>query len=114
MPYVDREKGKAYKKKWNTEFYKKNKKKEIARVAIRKAKLRDWLDQYRSAITCQKCGENHPACLDFHHQDPSTKDFSLGDARAMGWGKKRLLAEIQKCVVVCANCHRKLNSKLTK
>lgn len=114
MPYIDREKQRLYKQRWNKEFYRKNRKQEIARVARRKAALRDWLNKYRTSIACHKCGENHPACLDFHHKDPAAKDFSVGDMKAMGWSKDRLLVEIKKCVVVCANCHRKIHAALRK
>lgn len=54
---------------------------------------------------CQKCGEKDPSCLDFHHRDPSTKEGHIGEFRR--FGKARLLAEIAKCDVLCANCHRK-------
>lgn len=55
---------------------------------------------------CESCGEEHPTyCMDFHHVDPSEKLFSIG--RAPRANLARLIAEIQKCVVLCANCHRK-------
>lgn len=54
---------------------------------------------------CVRCEESHPACLDFHHRDPSTKDADIATIRR--FGVKRLLAEIAKCDVLCANCHRK-------
>ena len=54
---------------------------------------------------CIKCGESDPSCLDFHHRDPSTKEGDLGRVRR--FSIKRILAEIAKCDVLCANCHRK-------
>lgn len=55
---------------------------------------------------CAICDENDPTCLDFHHWDPSTKKGLvprlLKDRRT---GQAAL--EIKKCVVICANCHRK-------
>ena len=56
---------------------------------------------------CIKCGEKDPACLDFHHRDPTTKEGHIGEFRK--FGMKRLLAEIEKCDVLCANCHRKFH-----
>lgn len=54
---------------------------------------------------CQKCGERHLACLDFHHRAGTIKLGSVGKA---GWcGIKRLKEEIAKCDVLCSNCHRK-------
>ena len=110
MPFVDPEKRKRYQQEWNKNYYEKNRKAEISRVAKRKAVLRDWLNAYRKRLSCVHCGESHPACLDFHHTDPRQKDFSLGNVKAMGWGQEKLLSEIKKCVVVCANCHRKLHA----
>ena len=114
MPYIDREKARLYKQKWNKEFYLKNKKQEIARVAKRKLVLREWLNDYKSKLACERCGESHPACLDFHHTNPGEKDFTIGNVKEHGWSRNRLLTEIQKCVVVCANCHRKLHAKVAK
>jgi len=111
MPYTERERKRLYDQKWNKEFYRRNRKQEIKRVAKRKAELRAWLDEYRSSLSCEKCGENHPACLDFHHKDASKKDFSIANIKGMGWGKERVLLEIQKCVIVCANCHRKIHAR---
>lgn len=56
---------------------------------------------------CGRCDEKHPACLDFHHRDRTTKEGHIGEFRR--FGMKRLLAEIAKCDVLCANCHRKLH-----
>jgi hypothetical protein len=56
---------------------------------------------------CIRCGEVHPACLDFHHRNPEEKEGHIGEFRK--FGMKRLLAEIAKCDVLCANCHRKFH-----
>lgn len=55
------------------------------------------------ASGCVQCGEKHPACLDFHHKDPATKTRGIGVMVRM----EDILAEIAKCDVLCANCHRK-------
>lgn len=53
---------------------------------------------------CETCGYSAaPAALDFHHRDPRTKDFSISSFQG-SWD--RLLAESQKCDLLCANCHR--------
>lgn len=51
---------------------------------------------------CQDCGYVGPA-LEFHHRDPSTKEFSVGEFNG---SLTRLLAEAAKCDLLCANCHR--------
>jgi hypothetical protein len=107
MPYKDAARRKAYAKKWNREFYLAHKASEYKRIKTRRNELRAWLDAYKLKLSCSVCGEKHPACLDFHHKDSKTKDFSLGIIGGWGYGKERLLNEISKCVVLCANCHRK-------
>ena len=62
---------------------------------------------------CKACGEKHPACLDFHHRDPATKTRGARDgcvAQMAGRGRvAMMLAEIEKCDLICSNCHRKLH-----
>jgi hypothetical protein len=62
--------------------------------------------QYLQDKSCSRCGINDIRVLEFDHVDPSTKSFSI--ARAMhdivSWDK--LIAEIQKCQILCANCHK--------
>jgi len=64
--------------------------------------------EYLETHPCVECGETHPATLDFDHIDPSIKSFDIGRAVAgshRGWDS--IYKEIQKCQVMCANCHRK-------
>ena len=74
----------------------------------RSAERRGSLWDYKAEHPCERCGEADPSCLDFHHRDPGAKEFSLG-AEGKNKSFKRLLVEIEKCAVLCANCHRKLH-----
>ena len=54
---------------------------------------------------CVKCGYNkYPGALDFHHLDPNQKDFDWSKMRLRSWNK--IVNELDKCVLVCSNCHR--------
>jgi transposase len=54
---------------------------------------------------CKLCGfDEHPAALQFHHRDRSTKEFHLSHG-GMTRGIGRMRAEARKCVLLCANCH---------
>jgi transposase-like protein len=54
---------------------------------------------------CRRCGfADHPAALQFHHVDPSTKAFNVS-AQGVTRSLARARAEAQKCVLLCANCH---------
>jgi len=54
---------------------------------------------------CEDCGYRaSAAALEFHHRDPSTKEFGVGNFTG---SRARLLAEVAKCDLLCANCHRR-------
>lgn len=56
---------------------------------------------------CQKCGYNKcQAALDFHHRDPSEKDFPLCQKYGCRKISDRIKKELDKCDLLCANCHR--------
>lgn len=60
---------------------------------------------------CALCGEKFPEyCYDFHHKDPSQKDFSIG-GRGITYSKEKSFREVQKCVMLCSNCHRKVHNE---
>ena len=87
--------------------YENNKQAEIARTSANRKKIKRLVDEYKSTLSCVVCGENHPAVLQFHHLDPKEKDFDICYATHSGVGFEKIQAEIDKCVVLCANCHFK-------
>lgn len=52
---------------------------------------------------CLKCGEDRPYLIQYHHVDPSEKDFTIGTIGT--YSKEHFDREIEKCVCLCANCH---------
>lgn len=103
--YNEQEYQKSYHKKW----YKQNKEERKAKIRQRRDEIAKWFEEYKSKLKCETCPENHPATLDFHHIDPKQKDLKVSRALINGWSKERILKEIAKCKVLCANCHRKLH-----
>ena len=105
MPYKDPEKRRELSKK----HYEANK----TNYATNKAKLRKkkwaWLREYKKDKQCKECGENHPACLCFHHRDPAQKEMGIAVMVNRCFSIERILAEIAKCDVYCLNCHAKLH-----
>src|ERR1041384_3006314 len=91
---------------WRT-WYHRNRQSVAVGRKRRKLDVRRFIHEYTAALDCVDCGENHPATLDFHHLDRTDKERSLGDIGKYGWSRKKALAEIEKCVIPCANCHRK-------
>jgi predicted HNH restriction endonuclease len=59
---------------------------------------------------CRLCGyQECPEALEFHHLDDTGKDFSISDkGHSRSWA--RVKAEIAKCVLLCANCHREVHA----
>lgn len=56
---------------------------------------------------CMDCGRSfEPCAMDFDHRDPTTKRFDVATAVGGGMVWSRIEAEIQKCDLVCAVCHR--------
>lgn len=110
MPFKDKNK----KLEWRRSYYRKRyRESEAVRKDFRlrakklRLKLRKWLEEIRASRGCKECGERHPACLEFHHLDPKQDDIYLSDMVSRRLGRKRILLEIDKCVVLCSNCHRK-------
>ena len=56
-------------------------------------------------VPCMDCGVKYPPyVMDFDHRDPDTKVLNISKVHI--YGKQKLLDEIEKCDVVCSNCHR--------
>lgn len=62
---------------------------------------------------CTKCGYTYNAsCMTFHHLDPAQKDFDIGGAHCHSW--ETLKAELDKCILLCHNCHGDLHNPDTQ
>ena len=58
---------------------------------------------------CSICGYNKCiAALEFHHLESEEKDFNI--SKGYSYSFKRLVAELSKCILVCANCHREIHN----
>lgn len=104
-----REKNREYQNEW----YHANKASALQTRRKRTDALNAQVREYKVARGCERCAEMHPACLEFHHPDPSTKDGDPGNmARQKGWSFARLKLELDALQVLCANCHRKEHARL--
>lgn len=90
------------------ERYKKREERRVPGLSyVEKRKI---LDTIKSERGCYFCFEATPICLDFHHRDMSEKEFTV--SKHFHRPISVLLAEIEKCEVICSNCHRKLHAGL--
>ena len=90
---------------YNVSYYQRNRQREIDRVMSRQRTTLEFLRDLRR-VPCEECGETlQPHQMDFDHRDRSTKSFGLTWARSMLTPRPRLLEEVAKCDIICANCH---------
>src|SRR6516165_1420885 len=94
-----------YNKKWYRQNIDTHKQAVAATSIVIRERNKRWLQNLKKDLQCIRCGESYPACLDLHHRDPAGKDMSLGSAISRGWSLARLQSELEKCDVLCANCH---------
>lgn len=103
MPSTDPKVNKRARDKW----YRSNRERQMQRQGVRRRELAALLLAHKRTLRCEDCGmpfDDRPECCDFHHPDPAAKE---GGAREMVQSSAaRMWAELAKCVVLCANCHR--------
>jgi len=84
-----------------------------AAVQKRRDKIKTMAVEYKGGACC-KCGYNKCiAALEFHHLNPEEKDFGIGlKGYTRSWEKVKV--ELDKCILVCANCHREIEHEAHK
>ena len=75
-------------------------------IMARRVQLRKFIREYKSSVGCMDCGNADSRVLDFDHLPEFEKEFNLSSAIQRGYGIDKMMSEIKKCEVVCANCHR--------
>ena len=110
MPYKDKEKQREYQAK----RYKKHKKQYYDSLKSKRHETRKWLFKLKGEKGCKICGEKNPVCLGFHHINPEDKTRCISALTLSGCCKTRLIEEIEKCEVLCANCHLKIHAEKDK
>ena len=101
IPTMDIEKQRKYRRDW----YYRNQKHAQKEKAKRKESIRIWFRQYKETLSCTNCSENDWRCLDFHHLKDKTHLVSKMVQHS--YSIENITKEIAKCIVLCANCHRK-------
>ena len=97
----------------DAESYQKSKSRQKS-IKDRRVRIKEYnsrlIKRYKRFCGCLVCSENEPIALDLHHIDPFEKD--INPSSAVTYSTTFLKREIRKCVVLCANCHRKLHAGL--
>jgi hypothetical protein len=80
MAFKDPEKSREYHRQYMKAWYQKNKRTQVERNLKRRKKIQAWFSEFKATLHCAKCGENHPACLESHHDDPKAKETTINKA----------------------------------
>ena len=85
----------------------------VMAVTKRRKKLREMAREYKGG-KCILCGyKKCQRALSFHHLDPKKKEFDLS-SRGLTRSWDRIKKEIDKCVLLCANCHMEVHEGITQ
>lgn len=76
-----------------------------------KRKIKEYVIIYLSTHPCVDCGESDPVVLEFDHRETSNKIDSVAKIVSSSFSIQKVIAEIAKCDVRCANCHRRKTAK---
>lgn len=78
---------------------------DIEYVNKRRIRVKELLVEYKGG-KCERCGyDKCIAALEFHHIDPADKNYKIG-SQAHTASLERMKKEVDKCILLCANCHR--------
>jgi len=110
MPYKDPEKRKQHNREYSKRYHESHRKEHVAVVAQRKKRIYEWYQSFKGTLKCSCCPESERVCLVFHHMCPKDKKHNIPDMVANGYSEKAIMKEMDKCLVLCANCHRKLHA----
>lgn len=69
------------------------------------------VQEYKTTKGCKVCGEKRHWVLDLHHIDSDTKEKGISDMLRKNCSWEKILQELSKCEVLCANCHRDYHYK---
>ena len=85
-------------------------KKTVKNVQRRREKVKQMAVEYKGG-KCERCGyDKCIEALEFHHLDPSEKDFGIASkGYTRSW--ESVKNELDKCIMVCANCHREIHNE---
>lgn len=85
-----------------------------AHDALKKVRIRDFLDRYLSSHPCVDCGESDPIVLEFDHRVPADKSFAIADALSRGYSLAAVKREVAKCDVRLRKLPSTQNSRTTQ
>ena len=104
-PYKNPEKQREYQKEWHQRN--KERRREVSNKNRRER--HEIVNKYKEDHPCEKCGESRFYVLDFHHKDNKDKKGTIARLIRSKYTLPVIMEEIDKCIVLCSNCHRELH-----
>lgn len=92
-------------KEYLKNHYLSNKDEYKKRNKLNRKKLKEWFHSFKSELKCIKCEEDRWWVLEFHHRESDKKEGHVYSI-LMSYGKKKFKKEVEKCDLLCANCHK--------
>ena len=78
-----------------------------AKWQLRANALRYVMEYVSARGGCCECGESDFRCIHFNHLDPATKQYNISNMISGGYSIAKIQQELDKCNILCANCHSK-------
>jgi len=79
----------------------------VEAVSAKRRNLKVKAIEYKGG-KCERCGySKYVGALEFHHLDPTKKDFSIGHGSIKSWARTK--EELDKCIMLCSNCHKEVH-----
>lgn len=78
------------------------------RVNHKKLEAMRFVKEHKEKVGCLHCKIKDPTLLDFHHLEPEKKLYNISEMVKRGMAIDLILDEMAKCIVLCSNCHRKV------
>lgn len=75
-------------------------------IKQKRYELRDWFNDIKRDLICNRCGFDDWRAIQFHHRDESLKEGNLSNMVHSQFSKDNILKEMEKCEILCANCHQ--------
>ena len=95
--------------KRSSEWYYKNRDHHIQNASANsrsyRAQAGEYIYQYLLTHPCVDCGEADPVVLEFHHV--RDKKYDISAIVGQGYSLEKIMAEVEKCIVLCGNCHKR-------
>ena len=85
-----------------------------AKISERKSKYRELVRQYKASKGCKMCGYDDERALVLHHKNPKEKTLEVSNMISRAYSHKFIFKEVEKCDVLCQNCHSILHHEQAK